>query len=99
MSWDFCTTFSRPITLQLCSRLLYLSIKEVFKWLMHLFKLVDGETISMIYTQDLSLRLFRGGILIGDEKGFSEGQHRQLYYTSAHDLRPLEITLYYLSEP
>ena len=60
--------FNRHLTLRLCSCLLYLSIGEVFKWLMHAFKLVGWKSIG-INTQYLSPKWFCGSILIGDRKG------------------------------
>ena len=53
---------------RLCSCLLYLSIGEVFKWLMHAFKLVGWKSIG-INTQYLSPKWFCGSILIGDREG------------------------------
>ena len=61
--------FNRPLNLRLCSCYLYLSIEEVFKWLMNAFKLVGWESVS-INTRYLSPKWFCGSILIGDHKGW-----------------------------
>ena len=65
VSRNFFNGHSGPLTLCLCSCLLYLSIREVFKWLMCVFKCVGWESIR-ISTQD-----FKGIFLIGDERGLT----------------------------
>ena len=65
MTRDFFNRRSRPLTLRLCSCLLYLSIREVFKLLMYVFTLVGWESIS-INTHYLSLKWFCGSVLIGE---------------------------------
>ena len=89
VSRNFFNGHSGPLTLCLRSCLLYLSIREVFKWLMCVFKCVGWESIR------ISIQDFIGIFLIGDEGAWD----RKLSYNSAHDLRLLGITLYHLLAP
>ena len=78
VSRNFFNGHSGPLTLCLRSCLLYLSIREVFKWLMCVFKCVGWESIR-ISTQD-----FIGIFLIGDEGAWD----RKLSYNSAYNALP-----------